>query len=237
MGRLNQTGFTLLEILVAVFITGLMSLGVWQVMDQLMAAREGVERVSGQFRDVQRTMSLLERDLFQAVKRPIKDGFGEPVPSMTSRQQDVALALTRQGWRNPLGNRRSELQRVAWEYNEMDGEVIRRFWDVVDRSQESESREQELMTNIEEVEIRFLNDEDNWVEDWPENEESEQQGGGNEQAPGAAQASMPRAVEVTFEHERFGTLRRVVDLGQTPPESFSMPQDGEDGETPEGEEQ
>jgi len=48
-----------------VFITGMLSLGVWQVMDTLIASREGVERVSGQFREVQRTMSLLERDLFR----------------------------------------------------------------------------------------------------------------------------------------------------------------------------
>jgi|AntDeeMinimDraft_6_1070357.scaffolds.fasta_scaffold05422_2 general secretion pathway protein J len=234
----RQGGFTLLEILVAVFITGMLSLGVWQVMDTLIASREGVERVSGQFREVQRTMSLLERDLFQTIKRPIKDGFGEPVPSMTSRNQNINLALTRQGWRNPLGKRRSELQRVAWEHNEIEGRVIRRFWSVVDRAPNSESREQQVMSHVEAMEVRFLDADDNWVEDWPKN----QQGGqGQSQAqaqpqqgqggPAAASGTMPRAVEITFEHERFGTLRRVVGLGETPPASFTAPQGG-GGETP-----
>lgn len=230
----QQEGFTLLEILIAVFITAMLSLGVWQTMDQLLASREGVDRVSGQFREVQRTMSLLERDLFQAVKRPIKDGFGEPLPAMTSRDQNINLALTRQGWRNPLGKRRSTLQRVAWEHNEIEGRVIRRFWSVVDRAQNSESREQQLMSRVEAMEVRFLNADDNWVEDWPENQQSGQGQSQTQQAqprqgqggPSSALATMPRAVEVTFEHERFGTLRRVVDLGQTPPASFSTPQGG-----------
>jgi len=230
-----QKGFTLLEILVAVFITGMLSLGVWQVMDTLMASREGVERVSGQFREVQRTMSLLERDLFQAIRRPIKDDFGEPVPSMTSRKQNINLALTRQGWRNPLGKRRSELQRVAWEHNEIEGQVIRRFWSVVDRAQNSESREQQLMGHVEAMEVRFLNDEDNWVQDWPESEQGGQNQNPAQQGQGGALSAMPRAVEVTFEHERFGTLRRVVDLGQTPPANFTAPQGGGQGNTPEGE--
>ncbi|TDT41371.1 general secretion pathway protein J [Halospina denitrificans] len=231
MHRGQQGGFTLLEILVAVFITAMLSLGVWQVMDTLMASREGVERVSGQFREVQRTMSLLERDLFQAIKRPVKDGFGESVPSMTSRNQNINLALTRQGWRNPLGKRRSELQRVAWEHNEIEGRVIRRFWSVVDRASNSESREQQVMSHVEAMEVRFLDADDNWVEDWPKNQQDgqgqsqtqPQQGQGG---PAAAMSTMPRAVEVTFEHERFGTLRRVVGLGETPSASFSAPQGG-----------
>lgn len=240
MGMHRQNGFTLLEILVAVFITAMLSLGVWQVMDMLMASREGVERVSGQFKEVQRTMSLLERDLIQAVKRPVKDGFGEPLPAMTSRDQNISLALTRQGWRNPLGKRRSRLQRVAWEHNEIEGHVIRRFWSVLDRAQNSESREQQLMSHVTAMEVRFLNADDSWVENWPENQQGGQgqrqsqprQGQGG---PAAALGTMPRAVEVTFEHERFGTLRRVVDLGQTPPASFSAPQGGGNGAPGEGE--
>lgn len=223
-GQVRQRGFTLLEVLVAVFITSMISLGVWQVMNTLIDSRDGIERVSGAFRDVQKTVSLLERDLLQAVKRPVKDAYGERVPALTSRINDANLTLTRQGWRNPLGERRSELQRVAWEYDDVEERLIRRYWPVLDRTQETESREQELLENVSSLEVRFLEGEDQWREQWPPGE------GGQEDAEGEAVLNMPmpRAVEVVIEHDRFGTLRRVVALGM-PVKTTPQRPDGEDG--------
>ncbi len=209
--RRQQGGFTLLEVLVAVFITSMISLGVWQVMNTLMASRDGIERVSGAFRDVQKTVSLLERDLLQAVKRPVKDAYGERLPAMTSRINNAALSLTRQGWRNPLGDRRSELQRVAWEYDQLEEQLVRRYWPVLDRAQNTESREQVLLDKVSSLEVRFLEGTDQWRQEWPAGE------GALAEAEGDAvlEMPMPRAVEVVIDHERFGTLRRVVMLGES----------------------
>ena len=230
----RQNGFTLLEILIAVMITSMLSLGVWQLMSTLLASRDGIERVSDQFREVQRTMLMLERDLFQAISRPVEDGFGDPMPALTSRNQDSAFELTRQGWRNPLGKPRSTLQRVAWEYDGVNKQVIRRFWEVLDRAQDTEAREQRLMSNVENMAVRFLDDSDNWSEQWPADTASP-----NRDAPRASSRdtlpleSMPRAVEVTLEHQRFGTLRRVVDLPGTPtPLGDTADQPGDAGGLP-----
>ena len=209
--RRQQGGFTLLEVLVAVFITGMISLGVWQVMNTLMASRDGIERVSGAFRDVQKTISLLERDLLQAVKRPVKDAYGERLPAMTSRVNNTALSLTRQGWRNPLGDRRSELQRVAWEYDELEEQLVRRYWPVLDRAQNTESREQVLLGKVSSLEVRFLEGTDQWRDEWPAGEGALAEA----ESETVLEMPMPRAVEVVIEHERFGTLRRVVMLGDT----------------------
>lgn len=207
-------GFTLLEVLIAVFITSMISLGVWQVMNTLMTSRDGIERVSGAFRDVQKTFSLLERDLLQAVKRPVKDAYGERRPAMTSRINNAELTLTRQGWRNPLGDKRSELQRVAWEYNEADKRLVRRYWPVLDRAQNTQSREQELLERVASVTVRFRDANGQWLSQWPGDSGD---GGGNfAEAEGTEilRMPMPRAVEIVIEHKRFGTLRRVVALGE-----------------------
>ncbi|XOZ34186.1 type II secretion system minor pseudopilin GspJ [Halomonadaceae bacterium KBTZ08] len=212
-GKRPNSGFTLLEVLIAVFMTSLISLGVWQVMNTLMASRDGIERASGAFRDVQKTVSLLERDLLQAVKRPVKDAYGERLPALTSRINDAELELTRQGWRNPLGDKRSELQRVAWEYDDIDERLIRRYWPVLDRAPNTQSREQELLENVTSVKVRFRNANGQWVSQWPADN-----GNGNSPADAdgldVLRMPMPRAVEVVLEHQRFGTLRRVVALGQ-----------------------
>lgn len=215
----HQGGFTLLEVLIAVFITSMISLGVWQVMNTLMASRDGIERVSGTFRDVQKTVSLLERDLLQAVKRPVKNAYGERLPALTSRLNNTELELTRQGWRNPLGDRRSELQRVAWEYDELEEQVVRRYWPVLDRAQNTESREQVLLEDVSSLEVRFLEGTEQWRDEWP--------AGDNplEDAEGDAilEMPLPRAVEMVIEHGRFGTLRRVVTLGESPEPASAGP--------------
>ncbi|MGM0450394.1 MAG: type II secretion system minor pseudopilin GspJ [Pseudomonadota bacterium] len=239
MRRERQGGFTLLEVLIAVFITSMISLGVWQVMNTLMASRDGIERVSGAFSDVQKTVSLLERDLLQAVKRPVKDAYGERLPALTSRINNAELELTRQGWRNPLGERRSELQRVAWEYDELEEQLVRRYWPVLDRAQDTESREQRLLENVSSVEVRFLEGTEQWRAEWPAGN------GDLEDAEGDAvlEMPMPRAVEVVIEHERFGTLRRVVALGESVVQNQAVPgegdndQDEDNGNAGEGEQE
>ncbi|MDX1588857.1 MAG: type II secretion system minor pseudopilin GspJ [Oleiphilaceae bacterium] len=216
----QQGGFTLLEILVAVLITGMLGLGIWQVMNGLIASRESVDRVSGQFKDVHRSVMLLERDLFQAVDRAVRDSFGDPRPAMSSRERDAGLTLTRQGWRNPLGQRRSELQRVAWQYDELEKTLMRRYWTVLDRAQGSEPREQLLLENVLSMEVRFLNHSNEWVEDWPQNtpDASSQDidpttGEARDKPAVTPSGGLPKAVEVSFEHERFGLITRLIDLG------------------------
>lgn len=212
-GTDTEKGFTLLEVLIAVFITSMISLGVWQVMNTLMNSREGIERVSGAFRDVQQTVSLLERDLLQAVKRPVKDAYGERLPALTSRINGSELELTRQGWRNPLGDKRSELQRVAWEYDELEERLIRRYWPVLDRAQGTRSREQELLGNVESVEVQFRDSNGQWLSQWP-GDSGDSSGFADAEGTEVLRMPMPRAVEVVIEHDRFGTLRRVVALGE-----------------------
>lgn len=227
--RSNSSGFTLMEILIAVFITGMLALGVWQVMNVLIASRDGIDRVSSEFQQVQRAVMMFERDIFQSIDRSVRDGFGDHRAAMSSRETNADLVLTRQGWRNPLGERRSELQRVSWEYNDLERELIRRYWVVLDRAQDTEEREQVLLEDVESVEFRFRNREDSWIDNWPTNEPQ----AGNDQA--ILRAGLPRAVEVTLEHGRFGTIRRVVDLGTFQPEALGGTEAGPgQGDTQEG---
>ena len=221
-------GFTLLEVLIAVFITSMISLGVWQVMNTLMNSREGIERVSGAFRDVQKTVALLERDLLQAVKRPVKDAYGERLPALTSRISDAKLELTRQGWRNPLGDKRSELQRVAWEYDELEERLIRRYWPVLDRAPNTRSREQELLENVESVEVQFRDTNGQWLSQWP-GDSGDSSGFAEAEGTEVLRMPMPRAVEVVIDHERFGTLRRVVALGEPMAMGARVPPMGRQG--------
>lgn len=198
-------GFTLLEVLIAVTITAVIGLGVWQVISGVVNSRDRVDELADQFAGLQRAMLLLERDLIQVVNRPARDLYGDFQPALTSRQEEFALQLTRQGWRNPLGIRRSDLQRVAWEYT--GSELRRHYWPLVDRGQEDNGRDLLLLEKVNRLQIRFLDSERTWHDQWPTDEVMAGL------TPGSRpDTPLPLGIEVTLEHERFGTLVRTFAL-------------------------
>jgi general secretion pathway protein J len=165
-----------------------------------------VDELARQFEGVQRLMLMLERDLGQVVNRPVRNIYGDFEPAFSTREDGFALVLTRQGWRNPLGLRRSGLQRVAWEYT---GEEIRRhYWVALDKGQEeTDPRDQLLLSGVKDFSIRFYTASRDWTDQWPREEVMASMMPG--QLPSAP---LPRGVEVTIEHERYGELTRLFTL-------------------------
>lgn len=200
-----RNGFTLMEMLIAVTITAVIGLGVWQVLGNVVASRDRVNEVAEQFDSVQRAMLLLERDITQIVNRPGRDIYGDFNPSLTSREDDFALMLTRQGWRNPLGTRRSTLQRVAWEYT--GDELRRRYWVSVDQGQEDNSQDVVALSDVTDFSVRFLDDQRNWRDNWPDETSMANLNPGSR-----PDIPLPLGIEVTIEHERFGELVRTFSL-------------------------
>lgn len=202
---LHQNGFTLMEVLIAVTITAVIGVGVWQVVHGVITSRDRVDDVGDQFRNLQRTMLLLERDITQIVNRPARDIYGDFQPALTSQQDDFALMLTRQGWRNPLGIRRSALQRVGWEYT--GNELRRRYWPMVDQGQEDNSRDVLLLEGVTAFDIRFLDDNRSWRPQWPTDETMATL------SPGSRpDIALPLGIEITIEQDTFGKLVRTFAL-------------------------
>ncbi|MFV8572556.1 type II secretion system minor pseudopilin GspJ [Marinobacter sp. SBS5] len=200
-----QSGFTLMEMLIAVTITAVIGLGVWQVVSSVVNSRDRVNALAEQFDGLQKAMLLLERDITQVVNRSARDVYGDFKPSLTSRDDAFELLLTRQGWRNPLGLRRSGLQRAGWEYT--GTELRRRYWPVVDQGQEEDGRDIVLLDNVNNFQIRFLDDEGKWHDTWPTDQAMATM------TPGARPViELPIGLEITLEHERFGEIVRLFTL-------------------------
>lgn len=226
-GRYRSAGFTLMEVLIAVSITAVIGLGVWQVMSSVVTARDRVDQVSDEFKDLQQTFLMLERDLRQIVSRPVRDIYGDYQPALTTVGETFVFQVTHQGWRNPLGKQRSELQRSAWEFT--GDEVRRRYWVMVDQPQEDESRDHLLLARVVDFSVRFLDRNRDWQDDWPPPNQ------GIPSGPGAPIIPLPLAVEVTLEHERFGELKRLFLMPEFDASSvqtaINQGADGEDDES------
>lgn len=185
-------GFTLLEVLVAVAIFALVGIASHRLLLSAVRVDAQTRDQEQQLRQLTRAMTTLERDIEQALVRPVLGNEGRSEPAFWSRPDGQALQWTRGGWNNPLGTTRAQLQRVRWRYE--DKQLIRDYWTVLDRADTSAAQIQVVLEHIDAVQWRFLDRQGVWRAQWQGND---------------AQA-LPRAVEIRIEHKRFGALRRVL---------------------------
>jgi len=202
MKRAVARGFTLIEVLVSLAIFGIMSALAYQALGQTLSNTELLHERVDRIHAIQRTMSLLGRDLIQASPRPVRDPLGDGfLPSLrTSLNTDFALEITRGGWSNPAGLPRSNLQRAAYRLEE--GELLRYHWNVLDPTIANEPIVTELLTDVDSLLFRYRNHNGDWSEQWPP------QGASGS----AAWRIRPQIVEVVLTLPDEGEIRRFFEV-------------------------
>lgn len=125
-----QRGFTLIELVVAMALMALTSLGAYQFLSSTTQTAERLGAQQTQLLALQRMQATISRDLGQWVNRPIRDTLGDPLPALLLTPEG-ALEFTRRGLSNPLDRQRSDLIRVRYEL--VEGRLVRQVWSSLDR--------------------------------------------------------------------------------------------------------
>lgn len=207
MRKMRNSGFTLLEVMVAIAIFSMIGLGVNQTWRTVIDAREQTELKQEQFRSLFRTMQFMENDFAQITHRKIRDEYGDTLDPFVIGGTEFTMELTKSGWLNPGQLNRSNLQRVAYALTS-EGQLNRIFWLVLDRSQSSVPVIQHLMEDVTSFEINVLDTRLKTSSVWPPGS-----------PPGAGQAPVPiipAGVEVILELEGQGEVRKVFSLISDP---------------------
>lgn len=200
----HASGFTLIEVLVAVVIFALMSAAAYAAVDTLLRARENLHARANTLRQLQTTMGRIERDLRQAIDRGVREGYGDRADML--RGDAVALELTRAGLANPLGATRSRLERVQWAL--ADQQLNRVSFAVLDRAIDSRPLITPMLDSVTRLEFRYL-DGSQWSGQWP-----------RANARAGIDPGLPRAISVVLTTREYGELRRVIELaGALPAET------------------
>lgn len=195
MKHARSAGFTLLELLVAIAIFAVVALLAYGGLATVLDAREDTAAGAARLRALQQTMLMLQRDLDQLAPRGIRDEYGDHKPALHGGADWIEF--TRGGWSNPAEQPRSQLQRVAYTLRER--RLVRAHWQVLDRAQDSAPFEAELLDQVRLLRVRFLDAQGEWQDAWPPlNAQDGNQG-----------AEPPRAVEITFELEHWGSVTRL----------------------------
>lgn len=201
---MKRNGFTLLELLIAISIFAMIGLASYQVLTTVIQAESATANSSDRLVRLQKIYLAISRDLVQVADRPIRDGNGEAMSPLLTDRRGYPLEFSRTGWRNPLNQPRSNLQRIAYELN--GDELLRHSWSVLDRSQDSEPRTQVLISGVQEFGLRMLDHDGRWRTEWPDERRAPTQEG--EEPPPA----LPAAIELTLNLPEQGELRWLFDL-------------------------
>ena len=161
------SGFTLIELLVSITIFAILSAFSYAILNQSIISSFILDEKNERLQNIQRSIKLIEQDFIQIAPRPIRSELGQGYNGAitTSPTSGFALELTRSGWGNPLGLSRSNLQRVAYQME--NDKLIRIHWNVLDRTLSNQFQKDILIDEIESILFTFLNENGEWIQQWP----------------------------------------------------------------------
>lgn len=200
--RTRVSGFTLLEILVAVGIFALFSAMAYGSLLRILDTRDRLEAERDFWRGLTLSLMQIEEDLAQARPRSVRNPnglsdarpafLGQPVDSRALG--DASIEFTR-GGQLVLGDGvRSDMQRIG--YRLRDGNLVKLVWPALDQAPASEPREVPLLEHVQELRVRFYAPAGGWVDYWPQN-------------PPDVNNPLPSAVEMTLTLEGRGEFQRI----------------------------
>ncbi len=207
------SGFTLIEVLIAMAITAVVSVLAYGGLSSAMNAVDQLRVNRDRSYEINRAWMIISRDLRQFAPRPVRDEFGEVEAAFTGGElARFELSFTRAGWHNPSGYPRSTLQRV--NYRVEDDGLWRDSYPVLDRSGDTEPTSVLLLAEVESMDLAFLgslealrqrDDEGLDTASWPETWAPEVGTSGRDLRP-------PLAMQITLQLYDWGEMRRLYVL-------------------------
>ncbi|MFQ5546859.1 MAG: type II secretion system minor pseudopilin GspJ [Woeseia sp.] len=197
-----QQAFTLIEVLVALAVFGILAAFAYGALSQTILSAEMLNERMDRLQAIQRSMRFLSQDFIQLSPRPVRGELGDSMDPalLTGIQSEFALELTHGGWSNPAVLPRGTLQRAAYKLE--DDELLRYYWTVLDRTLVNEPYRVTILDGVESLTFRYLLDSGDWTEQWP-----------TPAMPGPlGLRQRPRAVEILLTLADEGEIRRIVEI-------------------------
>ena len=204
MNNNKSSGFTLIEVLISISIFSILSALAYGALNQSLSTSDKLSEKIDRNQDIQRGIRIIEQDLMQLAKRPIRSEIGntEINALTTNNVNGYAVEFSRHGWANRLGSKRSTLQRVA--YNHIDNKLIRYHWNVLDKTYSNQINTNELFDNLNEVTFLFMKDNNEWIKEWPPIEVIQDE----------SRSILPNAIKITFIFNDLGEIYRLLEIKQ-----------------------
>lgn len=153
----KDAGFTLVEVLISLFIFALISAGTMGAMLQTFAAKDRLNIASAELADIAAFRSILRADMNAMTLRPMRDGVGGTetflVTTRDPAENDAILTFSRLGRSNPSGAPRGQVERVRYVFR--DRQFIRESLVHENPAQREGWRGRVLLEGVEDIDVTY----------------------------------------------------------------------------------
>lgn len=153
----KDAGFTLVEVLISLFIFALISAGTMGAMLQTFAVKERLNIASAELADIAAFRSILRADMNAMTLRPMRDGVGGTetflVTTRDPAENAAILTFSRLGRSNPTGAPRGQVERVRYLFR--DGQFIRQSLRHENPAQREGWTGRVLLEGVEDVDVTY----------------------------------------------------------------------------------
>lgn len=197
--RACEQGFTLLEVLIALFIFTILSMILVGALHSVITASTRTEQQAERLRALQMALLIMSRDIEQTVNRPVLNASGREDQSFIGTARD--FTFTHAGLANPTGNlARSNLQRTHYYSDEHS--LWRANFGALDQAPNAAPQTRRLLQDVTDVHFQYVDKTGRLHPAWPLQDQNDQ--------------VLPQAVKVFLTIPEWGQMSQVYVISITP---------------------
>jgi general secretion pathway protein J len=194
----KNNGFTLLEIIIALFVFSIVSIIVVSALHNVLNIQSGTEQKAARLAKLQIALLLMSHDFEQTIHRPTMNVTGT-LEGFVGTPDTVTF--THAGLTNPFGQlQRTTLQRTRYQFRNKTS-LTRTTWPVLDQTRDTGMDTRELLADVSDLQFEYLDSKGKFQPIWPPLDQQS--------------AILPRAVRVSLTLKKWGKINQLyIIVGQ-----------------------
>ena len=160
-----QSGFTLIETLIALALLAIISLMSYQAIEVVIGADERSRAKQTGQAEMDRAWKIIQRDLMHVRNRPFRDGLGGiEAPYMTAKS-DFGVRFSR-GNGPMIATNPSGVRRVSYDLDD-NQQLVRQSWGITESMRYSDGVSMVLLKDVDKILFEHSDGSSAFVPDWP----------------------------------------------------------------------
>ncbi|CCN69837.1 type II secretion system minor pseudopilin GspJ [Vibrio nigripulchritudo] len=221
MHRRKVSGFTLIEVLVAIAVFASLSIAAYQVVNQVQLSNAQSLEKTERLQTMQRALIWMDNDFRQMALRQMRTNGEAPSQTLLSygdyilESDDKGIVFSRLGWQNPQNVfPRGDVTKVGYRIREENLERV--WWRYSDTPSGQEPLTRPILGDVESFTVTFYENGE-WKEEWTKPK------------------ALPAAIAITLTLKDYGDIERVY-LTPGGELTVTTPQEGNNQEGGSGQE-